>query len=137
MSDDKIPFALVADDDALVRMNSADILDGAGFHVLEAANVAQAIQILESNGAAITLLFTDVQMPPSHRTGFELARECAQAWPHVGILVASGVSAPAPGELPAGAVFINKPFSAEVVYDRLQELLPPDVQPKPLRRTTR
>lgn len=137
MSVDTLPFALVADDDALVRMNSADILEAAGFHVLEAANVSQALQILDTNGAAISLLFTDVQMPPSDRTGFELARECALEWPHISILVASGVAEPGTGDLPDGAMFIGKPFKADCVYGRLHALLPQDAQPAPLQRLAR
>lgn len=36
MSDDFTPFALVTDDDAIIRMDAADILERAGFRVLEA-----------------------------------------------------------------------------------------------------
>jgi hypothetical protein len=134
MPDDCRPFALIADDDPLVRMNSAEILENAGFQVFEASGVEQAAQILDANGGKISLLFTDVQMPPSQRDGFELARVCAAAWPGVHILVASGMVQPTEDDLPEGAIFINKPFSAEVVYDRLQELLPDDEQPAPLRQ---
>jgi hypothetical protein len=37
--------------------------------------------------------------------------------------------------LERGAVFIGKPFSAEVVYARLQQLLPDERKPEPLRRS--
>ncbi|WP_236549370.1 response regulator, partial [Novosphingobium sp. TCA1] len=128
------PFALIADDDPLVRMSSAEILEEAGFRVLEAESVDQAVRILQANGNGIRLLFTDVQMPPSNRDGFELARTCADAWPDIHILVASGLVRPGDGDLPEGAIFINKPFSADLVYDRLQDLLPTDEQPAPLRQ---
>jgi len=51
-----------------------------------------------------------------------------------GDLVASGMIEPKDGELPNEAVFVRKPFSAEVVYDRLQMLLPDGAKPEPLRR---
>ena len=38
---------LVVEDEALIRMISADILEEAGFRVLEAANAAEAILIME------------------------------------------------------------------------------------------
>ena len=132
---DSRPFALVADDDDLIRMAASAILEGAGFESLEAANVEEALAILERQGGDIRLLFTDVQMPPGQLTGFDLARACAKGWPHIGILVASGQAAPGPGDLPEGAVFISKPFSSEVVYDRLQEILPADAKPEALRRS--
>jgi len=133
MPEEIFPFAVVADDDALARISSADILENAGFHVLEAADVNQALQILESNGQDVTLLLTDVRMPPNDRTGFELARECAASWPHISILVASGVAEPSPGDLPDGAIFIRKPLSSQRIYDRLQELLPLSAQPALLK----
>lgn len=35
--------------------------------------------------------------------------------------------------LPPNTVFVRKPFSAEVVYDRLQHLLPEGQRPEPLK----
>ncbi len=137
MADDRVPFALVADDDALIRMDAADILQAAGFRTHEAADVEEAIAILEHSAESIQLLFSDVQMPPGELNGFDLARMCAERWPHIGILVASGQIRPEDGELPKGAIFIGKPFSADVVHSRLQELLPDDMKPEPLKKAVR
>ena len=134
MSDEFSPYALVADDDGIIRMDCALILQDAGYRVHEAANVEEALAILDRAGESIQLLFTDVQMPPSTRNGFELARLCADTWPRIKILVASGNTAPKPGDLPDGAVFIHKPFSADIVYDRLQLLLPDGAKPEPLKK---
>lgn len=134
MTDDDMPFALVADDDALVRMDAADILQDAGFRVLEAASVEEALKTLQKSGQSVQLLFTDVQMPPSDLDGFYLARQCASAWPHIGILVASGMMAPEDGDMPEGARFVKKPFSADVVCNHLQEILPDGRKPEPLRQ---
>lgn len=135
MSDDYTPFALVADDDALIRMDAVDILETAGFRVYEAPGVAQALEILTDAGDSIQLLFSDVQMPPGELNGFDLARRCAADWPHVGILVCSGMLTPEPGDMPPGAMFVSKPFTADVIYDRLQELLPDGKKPEPLKRS--
>lgn len=135
MSDDYTPFALVADDDALIRMDAVDILETAGFRVYEAADVSQALAILEEAGDSIQLLFSDVQMPPGELNGFDLARKCAARWPHIGILVSSGMLKPEPGDLPSGAMFVGKPFTADVIYDRLQELLPDGKKPEPLKQS--
>lgn len=133
MNSDFVPYALVADDDALIRMDAHDILKAAGFRVFEAANVEEALKVLERDGESIALLFTDVQMPPSTLNGFYLARQCAERWPHIGILVASGMLEPEGADLPEGAVFLRKPFSSEVVYAHLQNILPDGQQPEPLK----
>jgi len=137
MSDELTPYALVADDDALIRMDASDILQHAGFRVHEAAGVDQALAILRAAGESIQLLFTDVQMPPGELNGFHLAQECSRNWPHISILVASGMIEPGEGDLPAGAVFVKKPFSDEVVYDHLQEILPDGAKPEPLKKRAR
>lgn len=132
MTDDTSPFALVVDDDALILMNTCDILHDAGFRSLEAGNVDEALQVLEEHDGSIRLLFTDVQMPGG-RDGFDLARETNARWPDIKILVASGQAKPGPSDMPEGAVFVGKPFSADLVYDRLQELLPDGEKPEPLK----
>lgn len=134
MNDEFTPYALVADDDALIRMDAADILNEAGFRTHEACNVEEAISILESSYESVQLLFSDVHMPPGNRTGFDLAKECAGRWPHIGILVASGLAEPGPEDLPSGARFIRKPFSADVVYQHLQKILPDGRKPEPLKK---
>lgn len=134
MTADSAPNALVVDDDAFIRMDALDILVDAGFSPLEACDADSALKILEEYGDRIQLLFTDVQMPGS-RDGFALARECAARWPHISILVASGQAQPGPDDLPETAVFIGKPFSAEIVQERLKETLPDEKQPEPLKRS--
>ena len=67
--DDRRPFALVVDDDALILMDASSILEDAGFRPLEAIDVDAAELILVEYADEIVLLFTDVQMPGS-RDGF-------------------------------------------------------------------
>ncbi|MFC4257352.1 response regulator [Altererythrobacter xixiisoli] len=137
MPEEHMPFALVADDEPLVRLDAADILEAAGFRVHEAASVEEAVAILNVAGPQIQLLFSDVQMPPGDLTGFDLARRCARDWPKIRILIASGMISPEEGDLPEGALFINKPFSAQIVYDQLQQLLPDGQQPDALKHAVR
>ena len=134
MSDENTPYALVVDDDGLIRMDAVDILEEAGFRVLEAANAEEALLVLQKHGEDIQLLFTDVQMPPGELNGFHLARQCYASWPHIGIIVASGMIEPSEGEMPQEARFVKKPFSADVVYDHLQELLPDGKKPQPSKQ---
>ena len=133
--DDFRPYALVVDDDGLLRMETSDILEQVGFRTMEAEDGGAAILVLEQHHVDIALMFSDVDMPGS-RNGFALARETAVRWPTVAIVVASGMRQPAEGELPEGARFIGKPFSAEVVHGHLREILPDDRKPHPLRQVS-
>ena len=126
------PAAVVVDDDAFIRLHAAGILEDAGFTSLEATNGDEAVVLLAAHHASVQLLFTDVQMPGSC-DGFALARHTASSWPHIGIVVASGQSRPGRNDLPEGAVFINKPFSAEVVHHHLRRVLTEDQTPGPLK----
>lgn len=134
--DDRRPFALVVDDDALILMDASEILAEAGFRPLEASSVHAAELLLVEYAGEIVLLFTDVQMPGSS-DGFALARMAAERWPGIGILVASGLANPDPGLMPDGAIFLRKPFHADLIYDRLQTLLPDGIKPEPLKHRTR
>lgn len=137
MSDDYTPFALVSDDDVLIRMDAAQILEDAGFRVYQAGQVSEALAILKESHASIQLLFTDVQMPPGELNGLDLTRKCAKNWPNIAIVVSSGQIKPQPGDMPDGSVFIGKPFSAEVVYEHLQEIMPDEVMPEQLKKAAK
>lgn len=126
-------YALVVDDNPLIRMDAQTILTNAGFRVFGASGCDEALEILALRGHALTLLFTDVQMPPGTMTGIDLARWCATQWPHVGILVTSAVLLPSTDDLPDGAAFIRKPFDAAVVRHHLKQILPGHRQPLRLR----
>ncbi|PIK73089.1 response regulator [Methylobacterium frigidaeris] len=111
----------MAEDEVLLRMEAADLLNDAGFSVLEAGNAEGALRYLERH-PEVQLLFTDVQMPGAC-DGFALAREVARRWPHIAIVVVSGAARPAPGELPDKARFFSKPYNPTLVLGTVQELL--------------
>ena len=127
------PHALVVDDDFLIRTDAMDILEQAGFQVLDAEHGDAAFDLLTTRHPDVVLLFTDVQMP-GELDGFDLARRVAASWPHISIVVASGRVRLEPGLMPDKARFIAKPFSAAVVHAHLQEILPHGHKPEPLRQ---
>jgi DNA-binding NtrC family response regulator len=126
------PYALVVDDDMLILMDASSILEEAGFQMLEASSVAQALDVLAEHHEAVQLLFTDVQMPDGS-DGFALACQTADRWPHIAIVVASGQVEPAPGDMPDGATFIGKPFSADIVRHHVRKVMSNEQLPEPLK----
>ncbi len=130
MENDNAPFALVVDDDVLILMHASDMLADAGFQPLEARDGDEAKTIIDEYGGQILLVFTDVQMP-GETDGYALAHYVAERWKEVRIVVASGQLRPTAGQLPIGAIFIDKPFTAEVVHDHLRSILPDGKLPRP------
>ena len=61
MADNSIPYALVAEDDVIIRMDAVGILESAGFRVKEAGDVEEALGLLNDDADRFSLLFTDVQ----------------------------------------------------------------------------
>lgn len=117
----KRTVVLVVEDEFLLRMNAAEMIESAGFDVVETASADEAIAVLEQC-AVIHVLFTDIQMPGS-MDGLKLTRVIRSRWPPVKIIVTSGQVAPIPGSLPDGGRFLAKPYSAALVADTLRELI--------------
>jgi two-component system, response regulator PdtaR len=112
---------VVVDDDVLERMGASYMFSDAGYRVLEAGDADVALRIFETN-ADIGLLFTDVSMPGAIN-GADLARQVAERWPRVGIIMTSG--RPFPADLPSGVRFHAKPYMPiDVLRDAKEMAIP-------------
>ena len=112
---------LLVEDEPLVRMLGVDVLEDAGFTVVEAANASEALRALETR-TDVRVLFTDVNMP-GELDGLELARVVHQRWPDIRLLIASGQVFPAPEELPDSGQFVPKPWEPSAVVRRIQAMI--------------
>jgi CheY-like chemotaxis protein len=119
-SDVSRPVVLVVEDEALLRMNAVEMVEAAGFEVLEAANADEAILILE-NRFDITVVFTDIQMPGS-MDGLKLAAAVRGRWPPIKIVATSGHIEVSEQDLPEGGRFLSKPYSSHQISGLLHEL---------------
>ena len=91
----------MVDDDVLERMGASFMFTDAGYQVLEAGSADAALRF--SRQTRNGLLFTDVSMPGTIN-GADLARQVAERWPRVGIIMTSG--RPFPDDFPGGCAFI-------------------------------
>jgi CheY-like chemotaxis protein len=57
-------IALLVEDEALLRLNAVQMIEDAGYAVVEASNADEAIYNLE-NRIDIRIVFTDINMPDS------------------------------------------------------------------------
>jgi two-component system, response regulator PdtaR len=112
---------LVVEDEFLIRVHAADILEGAGFEVLQAANSVEALEILHER-ADISLLFTDINLN-SPINGVELARVVAERWPDIGLLLTSGALRLGATEVPDDGKFIAKPYHPDTVIGIVGDLI--------------
>ena len=115
------PSILVVEDEALLRLVTVDVLEEAGYSVIEAETGEQEVNAI-IGGAKIAGLVTDVQTP-GDTDGFELARITRELYPKAAILVVSGRARPVAGDLLPGAKFLGKPYTAMAVLDALNDLI--------------
>ena len=118
---------LVVEDEAIIRMGTVQMLEDAGFAVLEACNADVALKILESR-INVNVVLTDIQMPGS-LSGLELAHIIRDRWPLIHLVVTSGQKAPTQDEFPKMGRFIRKPYAPKDLLKALQELLGPNPTP--------
>src|SRR5271163_1827317 len=116
----KTPVVLIVEDEFLLRSHAVDMIAGAGFEVVEAANADEAIKILERR-FDITVVFTDIQMPGS-MDGLKLAAAIRGRWPPIKIVATSGLLSLSEDDLPSGSRFLPKPYSPQQVVGALREL---------------
>jgi two-component sensor histidine kinase/CheY-like chemotaxis protein len=117
----EVPKVLVVEDEMVLRMRAADIVEDAGFTAVEAVNADEAMAILESR-SDIAVLFTDIQMPGS-MDGLKLAHAVHSRWPDIKILLVSGQLKPSEAERPADSRFFGKPLGVEQMIAELQSMV--------------
>ena len=100
---------LAVDDDALVLMNTVDLLEDLGHQVLEACSGSDALELLRVH-SDIDLLITDQAMPGM--TGAQLVQQVTLERPELPIILATGYGELPPGFRP-GIVKLSKPFTQD------------------------
>lgn len=116
----KRPVVLVVEDELLIRMNAVEMVESAGFEVVEAGDADEAIAILQAR-PEIHVVFTDIQMPGS-MDGLKLARFVRDRWPPIKLIATSGNYVTRNGDLPEGGLFLPKPYTLAMITAALREL---------------
>ena len=112
---------LAVDDDALVLMNTAAMLEELGHTVIEASSGADALETFRQK-ADIELVVTDHAMPKM--TGSQLAEIVRRERPDVPVIMVTGYA-----ELPPGADTslprLSKPFSSDELAAEIAKVFQP------------
>lgn len=119
---------VVAEDDESVRSLIVRTLKSAGYRVLEACDGEEAAEYCEvSPPGSIDLLLTDVVMP--RLNGPDLAERVARTHPNVKVLYVSGYTDDMivdHGVVEKGIVLLQKPFSPEILAQKVRDVLDSD-----------
>jgi DNA-binding response OmpR family regulator len=114
---------LVVDDEEDIRTVVRQMLTGAGYLVLDAEDPNQALRL--AGQQHVDLLLTDVVMPLMR--GTELAQRLLAVVPSAKVLLMSAYKV---AEITAsGHPFLAKPFTPEILLDRVRELLRDEPSP--------
>lgn len=120
---------LVVDDDALILMSTAAMVEDLGHEVIEANSAREALEAIE-NGQHVDLLITDFSMPKMN--GAQLASAAKQILPDLPIVLATGFA-----ELPNGGASslprLAKPYQQDQLASVIAEALNSRPCPQRLR----
>ncbi len=115
---------LLVEDEPGVRKLVRGILEQYGYIVLEAGSGRQALELEAGHESRIDLLLTDVVLP--EMSGRDVADALATSRPGIKVLYLSGYTDHVVidrGVLAAGASFLQKPFTPEVLARKIREVL--------------
>jgi two-component system cell cycle sensor histidine kinase/response regulator CckA len=121
---------LLVEDDPMLRRVAADILQAAGYLVLEAANGDEALTLSRVHRQALPLLVADIVMPGM--SGRQLAERLAPERPEMRVLYISGYTDDEilRHGIAAGTVdLLEKPFSPEAFSAAVRRILDREAQP--------
>ena len=105
---DRQPLVLVVENEVLLRLELADILEDGGYQPVPVASAEEALEVLNA-GSDFRAVVTDVVLSTQGLDGYALARQVRERW-GIGVVVMSGQVAPDEGKLPPGAYFLAKPI---------------------------
>lgn len=115
---------LLAEDEEMVRGLAAQVLEGAGYRVLTAANGDEALDVFASQGGQIDIALLDVIMPG--QSGLRVAEQVRRRSAGLPVILTSGHSIEAAALVaiagPVPDVF-EKPYSPTALLRRVREAL--------------
>ncbi len=115
---------VLVDDDEGVRAVARRILQRAGYTVLSAPDGIEAIRLIGESGGDVHLLVTDVVMP--ELGGRDLVTHVRDTYPELRVLFVSGYTEEGirrHGVLDTESAFLEKPFTAERLAQKVREVL--------------
>jgi CheY-like chemotaxis protein len=114
------PVILVVEDEPLLRLFAAEMIEDAGYAVIDVGSAGEAIAVLELR-SDVRVVFTNVDMP-GEIDGIKLAAHVRDRWPPIEIIITSGRPWPFGAILPQNAVFFTKPYRQAHIISTIQRM---------------
>jgi two-component system, NtrC family, sensor kinase len=112
---------LLVEDNADVAEVGAGFFQQLGYRVRSVANAQAALAALRLDGD-VDLVFSDILMPGG-MNGLDLAREIAERFPDIPVLLTTGYSAGAQDAVRQGVVVQQKPYDLESLRRNIREAI--------------
>ena len=114
-------YVLVVEDEFFSRLHAVNLIEDAGYKVVEASNADEAIAILEAR-KDIRIVFTDVDMPGT-MDGLKLAHAIRSRWPPIELIVTSGHFTLSDADMPKRGRFFSKPFRDQDIVSAIHRFV--------------
>ncbi len=116
------PLILLVEDESVVREVTRQVLEHAGYQVLESDGPREAIRLAEAHTGRIALLLSDVVMPGMN--GIDLAHRIQKTQPWLATVFMSGYANPVVlQQAEPLSSYIQKPFTVEALLAGVAEAL--------------
>ncbi|WP_029531959.1 hybrid sensor histidine kinase/response regulator [Rhizobium phaseoli] len=115
------PKLLLVEDDAFIRMDTAEILHDLGYDVIEAESGEQGADILDHT--LVDIIVVDLGLPGMSGSAF--AARAREALPSVGLVFATGGSDLPDSNHLSGSVLLLKPFNSAALDRAVKAALQP------------
>jgi two-component system, cell cycle sensor histidine kinase and response regulator CckA len=115
---------LLVEDETFLRQVTCEILESAGYRVLQSRNAAEAISTFQEYKTIVRLLLTDVVLPGQN--GRDLANDLRIVCPNLRIIFISGYPENAVTEhgiQEDGMFYLPKPFSLQALTRKVRQVL--------------
>jgi DNA-binding NtrC family response regulator len=124
LTPDQMGSILIVEDEELLREITTTILERAGFHVFQASNAAEALEVWRREHSSIHVLLADILLPDG--TGVELASEFRRTVPALNVIFTSGSDRKVVIEtqqMVRGATFLRKPYTIRFLIEAVRAAL--------------
>ena len=111
---------LIIDDEALIRLQLRDVLECAGYSVMEAADGVEGMELFRQHQEEIALAILDLNMPDM--SGYDTLAEMQILDPDVSVVVVTGIL-PQAELLPGVKAILHKPYQSQQLRSTVQEIL--------------
>ena len=111
---------VIIEDDALLRLQAAELFDLAGLPAQTFESGEEAIAFVRENDTNVACIFTDLKLSGG-ADGMEVVRYVSSTLPHVPIVLTSGQLPERPDDLPENIRFLAKPWQPFDVINAVRD----------------